>query len=525
MDIRSGLLREQQAAKPAHSAVAAAVALALMAVATTAHSADFMMGPVQARSTASASVGTIIRTQKADKTLKAIQVGNQNFDRGDPVSTVAKFTADIDLSYKNYGVFLRGNTWYDYELKKGNRPVGNAANGYRSGKPLSDSGFPSEQKFSGAQLLDAYVYGEWDLGGKPVGLRAGRHALAWGESLLLGGGINAINPYDVAALQRAGSELKEALLPVGMVSADVSLTNDLNLSAFYQYEWEATRLPQCGTFFSTFDGIQEGCTTMDFGDPRGAFEGDFIKPKDGGQYGVAARYFSAPMDTEFGAYYVNYHNRNPIIGFGNDYRYKIQFPEDVQIIGLSAATTIGTKSVYGEIAYRIDQPVQLDVGTLIGNGFGGVASSGYENHDNLNLILGTLIGVPRIFGSDEASITAEVGYNRTQGLPGGHVHGDITSSAWGYRVFSSMSYTDVFAGVNISPSFGLNHDINGYSADGIFVKGRVASTLGVQFEYLKNYMLDFNYTANFGKKKGYGGGYLNQGLDRDFFGAAVTVNF
>src|SRR5690625_2195391 len=143
----------------------------------------------------------------------------------------------------------------------------------------------------------------------PIGVRAGRHALAWGESLMLGGGINAVNPYDVAALQRAGSELKEALLPVGMVSVEAGLTNDLNVSAFYQYEWEGTRLSQCGTFFSVFDGIQEGCTTMDFGDPAGAFHGDYNKPDNGGQYGLAARYFSMPLNTELGAYYLNYHSR------------------------------------------------------------------------------------------------------------------------------------------------------------------------------------------------------------------------
>lgn len=509
MDIRSNSANQRGVTGSVGSVV---VALTLTAIAMPAYSADFMIGPVQARTTALASVGTIVRAEKADPALEAAQAGNANFDRWDPVSTVAKFTADVDLSYQNYGVFLRGNTWYDYELKKGSRPVGNAPNGFTSGEPLSDRGFPGEQKFSGAQLLDAYVYGEWDMNNMPVGIRAGRHALAWGESMLLGGGINVINPYDVAALQRAGSELKEALLPVGMVSVNAGVTNELNLSAFYQYEWEATRLPQCGTFFSEFDGVQEGCTTADFG--FGAMDGHFKDPDDGGQYGLAARYYSMALNTEVGAYYINYHSRNPFVGNFTATDYDVLFPEDIQILGLSAAGSIGSNSVYGEVAYRIDQPVA-----------GGPTGKGYDTFDNWNLIVGTIFSMPRLFGSDELSVTAEVGYNRTQGLPDGGAYGNTTSSAWGYRLFSSLTYTDAFLGINVTPSLGLDHDINGVSADSIFIEERIVTTLGVQFEYLKNYLLDINYTANMGKKKDDSGQYLNAAHDRDFIGAAVTVLF
>lgn len=529
MKIRTGSIKN----KGTVGAVSAVVAAAMLSSAAPAQAADFMLGPVQARTSAFASLGTIIRAEKADEALLG-QPGNANFDRWDPVSTVAKFTADVDLSYQNYGVFLRGNAWYDYELEKGDRPYGNAANGFARDEPLSDRGFPSEQKFSGAQLLDAYAYGEWDVAGMPIGVRAGRHALAWGESLMLGGGINAINPYDVAALQRAGSELKEALLPVGMVSVEAGLTNNLNVSAFYQYEWEATRLPQCGTFFSEFDGVQEGCTW--FANPnqngdgftRGA-EGEYVKPDDGGQYGLAARYFSMPLNTEFGAYYINYHSRNPFVRItgtmdvpGVDFpvptNYQVIFPEDIQILGLSAASMLGSSSVYGEVAYRIDQPVTNEI-----------SPNGYDAFNNWNLILGTVFSVPRFVGSDELSVTAEVGYNRTQGFPGGGGYGHTTTSAWGYRLLASMTYSDAFMGVNVTPSVGVDHDVNGVSADSIFIEDRVVATLGVQFEYLKNYLLDINYTANMGKgKAGEDGGspiYRNQVFDRDFIGVAVTVNF
>lgn len=490
-----------------------AVALITGGVTPAALAADYQWGEVTARTTASVSVGSTFRTESMHDDLSG-QVGNQNFKSGEPVSTVLKGVADIDLKYRNYGLFLRGNAWYDYELKKGNRPVGNLPNGFTPGEPLSDSGFPSEQKFSGVQLLDAYVYGDWDIADMPVSTRVGRQALAWGESLFLGGGVNIINPFDVAAMRRAGSELKEALLPVGMVSGSLALTDNLNLQAFYQYEWEATRLDQCGTFFSAFDGIQEGCMGMDLG--FGIIPGRFEEPEDGGQYGVAAHYYSMPLNTEFGAYYVNYHSRTPIIDMNPLFTgYEIIFPEDIEVYGLSAATTLMGKSVYGEIAYRPDQPVQL--GGLVG---------GYENLENWNLIVGTMFNIPQFAGADELVINVEAGYTRTQDLPEDGTFGNTTKDAMGYRLMFSMPFTDVFMGVNITPSLGINHDVDGTSANGDFVDDRLTATLGAKFEYLKRYTLDLNYTVNTGgKDEGPGGSIKNTMHDRDFFGVSLSMDF
>lgn len=492
-----------------------AVALMLGGAATPALAADYQWGEVRARTSASTSIGTVYRTEGRDSDL-AGQVGNQNFDKGDPVSTVLKGFADIDLAYRNYGLFLRGNAWYDYELKKGDRPVGNMPNGFTPGKPLSDSGFNSEQKFAGVQLLDAYLYGEWDLGDRPVSGRVGRQALAWGESLFLGGGVNVINPFDVAALRRAGSQLKEAVLPVGMVSGTISLTDNLNLQAFYQYEWEATRLDQCGTFFSVFDGLQEGCLGIYDMDTGFLMRGRFDAPEDGGQYGLAGRYYAGSLNTEFGAYYINYHSRNPFLDFSTMATtglYSVIFPEDIEVYGLSAATTLFGKTVYGEVAYRPDQPV---AGGLVGP---------YENFENWNFIVGTIFNIPQFMGADELSITAEAGYTRTEDMPENGTFGNTTRDAYGYRVSLSWPFTNVLMGVNVTPSLAVNHDLEGTSANGDFVDDRITGTLGMKFQYLSRYTLDMNYTVNTGGKDEGPGGIKNLAHDRDFFGVALTVDF
>jgi len=102
-------------------------------------------------------------------------------------------------------------------------------------------------------------------------------------------------------------------------------------------DWEKTVTDNCGTFFSQADVITGGCNDnlrllskrsviaaggglplmnrfgVDIND-----EGVLVKrgsdrdARDSGQFGVAMHYNFEPLDTEFGAYFMNYHSRAPI---------------------------------------------------------------------------------------------------------------------------------------------------------------------------------------------------------------------
>src|SRR5690606_22148037 len=130
-----------------------------------------------------------------------------------------------------------------------------------------------------------------------------------------------------------------------------SLTDNLSMEAFYQLEWDQTVVDNCGTFFSQADIVADGCdnnlavlTTRDATrqsliasgqSPAGADaslgqlgmmgttwgspdEGVIVQragdkdARDSGQWGLAFRYLFEPLDTEFGAYFMNYHSRAPI---------------------------------------------------------------------------------------------------------------------------------------------------------------------------------------------------------------------
>ena len=180
--------------------------------------------------------------------------GNLNYDRG-IVSNTSKFTSDLELGYRNFGAFARVTGFLDFENE----------DGMRDRTPLS----PEAKALLGKDLdlLDAYVTGAFDVGDAALDLRVGRHVLNWGESTFIQNGINAFNRFDVSKLRLPGSELREALAPIPMVSLSVAPTYNLSMEGFYQLDWEETVIDPVGSYFSTTDYAGPGAEEAVIVDP------------------------------------------------------------------------------------------------------------------------------------------------------------------------------------------------------------------------------------------------------------------
>lgn len=360
---------------------------------------------------------------------------NLLWKKGSTYSEVVKVSADLEINYKNFGAFVRGKSYYDNRIVNGDGVTDLPAY-YRqnaNGDPLE----PAQSQGAGGDILDAFVWGDFDLNGMPLNVRLGRQVISWGESVLFSNGINTINPIDVNAFLTPGSEVKDALIPLAAAYASLGVTENLSLEAFVLLEWKETELPACGTYFSTTDlagpncwgGFYAGGTDTSSGTSTAPFtpyaseavrlpRGDDLEPDDSGQFGLAARYFAESIETEFGLYYINYHSQAPLLsGYmpttpGNiplaTYRglvianpanplgplgmttalpnaeYVIEYPEDIQLFGASFNTTFdfglpgGATSVSGEISMRKDQPFQLEDGDTIGGLIGLPAISCYD---------------------------------------------------------------------------------------------------------------------------------------------------
>ena len=358
-----------------------------------AQAVDFSDGDLRLTLDTTLSHGLTFRIQDQDDLLVGDVNGNDgdlNYDRG-LVSNTSKFTTDLDLGYGNFGAFLRLNGFLDFENEHGER----------ARTPLSDEA--KELVGQDIILLDAYLTGAFDIGNVAIDLRLGSHVLNWGESTFIQNGINAINPFDVSKLRLPGSELREGLLPVPMVSASVSLTDALTMEAFYQLTWEKTRIDPVGSYFSVTDYVGPGAKKavvalpgLDLGDmgltpqndiftpalsslgippecvfpapgpmqggcaqgrpfpPDDEFRSNFLivprepdrRPDDAGQWGVALRYFAEGLNsTDFGFYYLNYHSRLPVVG-GHTGTREDALAGLVHVLGLvgTAGGTAGTNA-------------------------------------------------------------------------------------------------------------------------------------------------------------------------------------
>jgi len=235
--------------------------------------------------------------------------GNLNYHSGIN-SLIVKGTSDLELNYGRFRAFGRAYYFYDFENE----------NSDRARTPLSDAAL--EQVGSDVRILDAFVVGQFDIGTSPLDIRLGAQVLNWGESTFIQNGINVINPIDVSRIRVPGAELKEALVPIPMISASYGVTEDITLEAFYQFRWSETVIDPPGTYYSTndFAGRSGSQVYLGFGSipddsPLGFVpRGQDAYPSDSGQFGLAARVFVPGLNsTEFGFYFINYHSRLPNI--------------------------------------------------------------------------------------------------------------------------------------------------------------------------------------------------------------------
>ncbi|WP_454846482.1 DUF1302 domain-containing protein [Pseudomonas farris] len=404
---------------------------------------SFNVGEIEGQFDSSLSIGASWSTQSPNKNLIGVNNGghglsqtsddgHNNFKSGETFSKIFKGIHDLELKYGDTGVFVRGKYWYDFELKDESREF----------KDISDENRKEGAKSSGGQILDAFVYHNYAIADQPGSVRLGKQVVSWGESTFIGGGINSINPIDVSAFRRPGAEVKEGLIPVNMFYVSQSLTDNLSAEAFYQLEWDQTVVDNCGTFFSQPDIIADGCTdnlrvlnkrstipAIALGPLANAGvdvneEGVLVRrgpdrdARDSGQWGASLKYMFEPLDTEFGAYFMNYHSRAPIFSAtgapqsiyngvaalpaafralgplvvaGNS-EYFVEYPEDIRLYGLSFSTTLPTGTAWsGELSYRPNAPVQLNSTDIL---FSGIRPIGNNNPNNPLTNASLLTGVP-----------------------------------------------------------------------------------------------------------------------------------
>lgn len=424
--------------------------------------------------------------------------GDRNFARG-LISNRVDVLSEADLLYRNVGARVSAAGWYDAIYNRSN-DNNSAATANQTSVPF-DEFTHATRKVNGRQveLLDAFVFGSGDVDDVKASFRAGRHSIVWGESLFFGGnGIaGAQAPVDVIKLISVpNSQFKETIRPTGQVSGQLQISPRVSLAGYYQYEWEKSRLPGVGSYFSNGDIVDAGGERLlaggplvPGGGPAAFFRGVDRSAKDSGQGGLALRLHSP--DVDYGLYAIQWHSKTPLVYVrpasftpsggppvivdpdifnavkGQIGEYYLVYPENIRTYGASATTAVGEANIAGEVSVRRNTP-------LVSNGLTVTPGSAADNDRHpLYAVGNSLHAQASIVWAMGPSVIArssvflgEVAWNRLTHitLNPRALDPNATTDAVAFRVVYEPSYRQLLPGVDITVPVGASYSPHGRSS-------------------------------------------------------------
>lgn len=393
-----------------------------------------------------------------------------------------------------------------------------------------------------------------------------------------------------------------------MLSFATGLGHGFNLEAYYQFLWNRNRVPPVGGYFSVADYYDKGREAVPFNGGNfnltgqdaaslsglrrynamdiynqtgGAVVGAPLqkdkKPGNSGQYGLALHYKPAGGDYDLGFYYINYHDKSPVLNLNNQgTEYQWEFLKNRKLYGVSMNTQLGNWAIGSELSYRPKDAVSLSAcymsggaidyhnnGAYIANCPQYVDKERYQMHVTamLNLIPGEHGWALDLLGADGAFLSAEavfinysgVGKNKriTRTIDGVTVDqvpmagylifldrsainagttpiaaGGGTALSWGYVLDFNWTYDGrLIPGWQVTPGLTFSHSVKGdtptFTAN--YLEGAKAANLYVLFnQNPATWQAGINYTNYFGGKDDPTRQVFK---DRDFIGAFVSRNF
>ena len=344
-------------------------------------------------------------------------------------------------------------------------------------------------------------------------------------------------------------------------------------------------------------------------------------PRDAGQGGIAFRYLAEGLNnTEFGFYFMNYHSRLPRVRahtgtlqstvagmtavgrkarqlvpalipriaaglnlpptdprvqraaltqavglatpdgidlYADAGHYFVEYPEDIQLYGLSFSTQLGTSgwALQGEYSLRRDTALQVEEAVVLTAGLApflgslerclsvpaaaqgaciqgvGQATDGFDN-DVRGYIKRSVSQVQatatKVFGptlgADGLAFIMEAALQYVHSMPETNLESPAEgppadSTSYGYRMAARLDYNNAVGSANLFPYIQFQQDVkgNGPAPIGQFVDGRTALTLGLRVDYLSRWEGNVSYTQYAGKR--------SEIRDRDFITATLKYSF
>lgn len=481
----------------------------------------------------------------SDPSVANLNDGDSNFRRG-PISNRLDLLSEFETTYRTFGLRLSGAAWYDTVYNQHNDNTTGPVNSTEVADQTSFTPYTRKVHGRKAELLDAFVSGRFDLGGRSATVRLGQHTVQWGETLFFGdnGIAGAMSPVDIAkALSVPNLRFQEILRPVPQVSGQLEINSRVTAYAYYQFRWRENRSPGSGSYFAPIDFGPGG--NLIFTGPTSALSRlPTREGKDSGQGGVSLRIRGD--DVDYGIYAVRFNNKTSQIVSGPAGYYEA-FHNGINAFGASASRSIGLFNFAIEASIRNNQDLlstnALDVG------LGPTYAVGKTAHVNISAF-GTNLGSTPLWS--DASLLAEIAFSRVLSVKSGadtlsgcspaFVPGSVcapngTRDAFRLQVLFEPVYYQVLPGLDLRTPIGVSYVPRGSrNMVGSAPLAENAGTLnvGISASYLDVWRAGLTYSHFYGSQGPFAGSvspatqafsYRNYYRDRDYVSFVLSRTF
>ena len=341
---------------------------------------------------------------------------------GDIVTNRVSDLSEFDAVYRNeFGIRLSASFWKDFAYGGG---VANNPGEAMPGVPYSALGSYSGNHYGsytqryymqGGELLDAFVFRNFQFDGQPASIKVGRLTQYWGNALIFGAqGINyGQNASDgIQGAATPGTQAKQLAIPRGQVLFETQLTSTTSVAAQYFFEYAASRNPEGGTYLGTDGFVFNGPNLLEGVIPHG----QDIMPNNGFHNDYGLKFAWSPnwlSGGTMGFYYRNLTETSPWVLLGMNpstgaTNYHLAYASNVHLFGFSLDQQVGAYSTGLEVSYRQNTALNSGLGPLPGDPGGQSGARG----DVLNVIGNVVAGLTRSPFWQTGTALAEIAFTQ-----------------------------------------------------------------------------------------------------------------
>jgi len=449
---------------------------------------------------------------------------DNKFDRGDVVNNRLDLLSELDLVYQNrMGLRFSAAGWYDAGYRDHNVPTAAAfANSSYDNNTYSSF---TQRYYNGpsAELLDAFVFGNFDLGSTTLRVKAGKHSIFWGDVAFNANHSVAYSqmPSDSRkSLSSPGVEAKETVLPLAQLSAQLQLADNVAIAAQYFFDWKPNRLPEGGTYYGAADFLFYGPDRF-FLNPAAAptlnvRRTEAVEPGKSGNWGINLKWSPDWVDGTIGVYYRKFDERQPwsapqvvppsATGAGF---YRLVYAKGTELFGIGLNKNIGGFAVAAELSTRRNT-------ALINNAINASTLEGPRGDTYHGFINATVLGnlsasVPytavfEIAGSRWSKVRSNENFFNAEGFTGCSATGAgfscATKNYLGITALFAPKILQVLPGADLSIPLFYQVGVKGNAAT---LSGGNKSagnySVGLSLDYRAQYTFGLTYSDFVGKYK------------------------